>query len=537
MENQLSHEHQVFKLRNYQDECLYAIAECLTKGQQRLLVSLPCSSGKTVIFASLIQKMSHPRTLIFVHTEELIQQTADKLSMVCIGISVGLVNANNKNFEATVVIASIQAAYVKANLKKLIAQNFDLLIYDECHHSSADNARKIINDLGFGKNTKRCIVGFTATPYRTDGKGLGEVFDVVAYEKDIQYMIQQGWLVPPIAYKIKTDLDLSAIKTIDGELQQVSLSELMNTPEMNVLVVKSYLDKAQDRRTICFAVDVKHAIALAETFQQYGIASKAIYGSMPAAERNEIIELYRAGNITVLTNCAILTEGFDDPETTCVILARPTKSLSLFVQCLGRGLRKAPWAGKLDCILLDFGSKNHNIISLATLYRDHNIKAIKCDVVQESPEEVHKQIARDGSDIPLTLDQELKSVLVSFDLLGNSFFWEKHGKSHVLRSGENSIEISPYGGKWLVVYTNLEKSKTIAKNVLFEYAFGIAEEFAKEHKNNFMLSDLRASWRSKPITEKQQAVFKKRGYNEAGISQLSAGQASVLIRSGVLNRK
>lgn len=537
MEKQLTHEHQEFKLRNYQSECLDSITACLTQGQRRLLVSLPCSSGKTVIFASLIKKMGYPRTLIFVHTEELIQQTADKLSMVCPGISVGLVNANNKNFEETIIISSIQAAYVEANLKQLIKQNFNLLIYDECHHASADNARKIIDKLGFGKDTKRCITGFTATPYRTDRKGLGEVFDVVAYEKDIQYMIQNGWLVPPVAYKIKTDLDLSAIKTISGELQQTSLSELMNTPEMNALVVKSYLEKAQGRRTICFAVDIKHAISLAETFQQFGITSRAIYGSMPISDRNQIIEQFRMGKIMVLTNCAILTEGFDDPETTCVILARPTKSLSLFVQCLGRGLRKAPWAGKLDCILLDFGSKNHNIISLARLYRDHDIKTTKYDSEQEPSKEIHEQIEHDVVGIPLTLDQKLKSVLVSFDLLRNSFFWEKRGKSHILRSGENSIEISPYGNGWIVVYANSAKSQVIAKNVLFEYAFGIAEELAKENKNNFMLSDLSAPWRSKPITEKQKAIFNKYGYNEDSILQLSAGQASVLMKSGVLSRK
>ena len=199
---------------------------------------------------------------------------------------------------------------------------------DESHHSCADGARKVIDGLGFGKDTKKLLVGFTATAFRQDKKGLGEIFDTVAYEKDTKSMIDEGWLVPPTGYKIATDIDLSSVHTVDGDFVQSSLAKVMDTPEMTSLVIESYIKLAKDRQAICFGVNVNHAKNLAAGFMARGIASKSIHGEMPIQERECILEEFRTGSIEVLCNCQILTKALICPQVSCVIVQSPQDHLA-----------------------------------------------------------------------------------------------------------------------------------------------------------------------------------------------------------------
>src|SRR3990167_9487562 len=188
-------------LRPYQTESISAIKEQCSKGIRRQIISLPPGSGKTVIFASII-KDTGMRALVFVHTRELLEQAQDKIKMIAPGLGVGLVDGDHKQFDSPVVICSIQAAGYESNLSKLIKQDFELIIADECHHFATDKTRKILNALGVGEKTNKLLVGFTATPSRNDNKGLGEVFDQIVFERDINFMIKNGYLCPPKALKI-----------------------------------------------------------------------------------------------------------------------------------------------------------------------------------------------------------------------------------------------------------------------------------------------------------------------------------------------
>ena len=516
------------KLRPYQEECLSKIAESLKAGVHRQLIVIPTGGGKTVIFAHLIEHMKR-RALVLAHTNELLEQAKEKIEMICPGLSVGLVNSDNKEFDKQVVISSIQSARRPETLKQLQQQNFTLLVADECHHFGAESNRHILESLGFGRGTQYLLAGFTATGFRNDSKGLGEIFDAITYQRNIKEMIQDGHLCAPRGLKIATDLDLSNVKTDDGDFQASSLAEAMDLPEMNTLVVESYCNHARGRKTLCFGVTVQHAANLSGAFQKQGISSKLVHGGMAKEERSSIIKDYRNGAIQVLCNCQVLTEGFDAPETSCVIVARPTKSRGLYQQIVGRGLRL--WPNKPDCIVLDFGDQNHSLCSTALLLQD-----AECEQIIEEDEEdkAKKEIL---AALPVKLNQKLKAAIINYDPLGESFTWERDGKSYVMKgSGKSLLIVSPQSeDRYRVILSNGLNNQLIAENLTFEYAFSSAEDFAKENRKLFVISDMQADWRSYPISDRQKAHIISKGF-KAGVEGLTRGQAAILIGSGALRR-
>lgn len=519
----------VLRLRPYQEECLQSILKSFQKGINRQLCSLPTGSGKTVIFSHLARATDF-RTLVIAHTTELLDQAKEKIEMICPGLEVGIVNGDSKQFDAQIVISSIQALYRPQNLSALVARNFDLLIYDEAHRSAAEMSRQVINELGFGKGTKRLLVGFSATPIRQDGRGLGEVFDEVVFERSTKWMIDQGYLCKPKGFKVATDLDLSSIKSADGDYQASSLADMMDTPELIKLVVDAYRTHAQDLPAICFTTSIQHAENVAAAFRQAGIPSASISGESPREERASLINQFKKGDITILANCQVLTEGFDAPETACVIVARPTKSQALYQQMLGRGLRLFP--NKRECIVLDFCDKAHTLCTTAMLLGDAEYLSD-----QEGEEETRKKEML--GKLPPNLNKKLKAAIISFDPLGEHFIWQKDGSAYVLKGGGSTrLEIVSSGHeKYSVSFTtNPEGNKqVIAEQVSFEYAFAAAEAFAKANRALFIVSDKEAAWRDLPISEKQINCFRSYGYR-AGIEHLTRGQAADLISSGCLRR-
>ncbi len=515
------------KLRPYQEECVEAIKNRFSHGINRQLINLPTAAGKTVIFANLIQQMNR-KTLVLAHTGELIGQAKEKIEMICPGLDLGIVNANNKQFEKSVVISSIQSARQQDNLAELQKQGFTLCIYDEAHRAAADSPKQILSSLGFMESSENLLVGFTATPFRRDNKGLKEVFSEVTYSKTIKDLIALGYLCKPVGIKIATDLDLSRVTTANGDFVAASLASVMNTPEMNELVANSYIQRAIDRKAVCFSVTVAHAQNLAETFKNRGIAAEAIYGDMPAFERAETLKRFQNGDISVLTNCQILTEGWNCPEVDCIIVAKPTESKGLFIQMAGRGLRLYP--NKKDCLILDFGSQSHSLCSVA---------ALTGEIEGEKPKDrAESKISEFAQTLPPTINKKLKAAILKFDPLGDAFTWIKEGAGYSLKAtGDKLLKIMPaIEDRYNVIFFTGNNPRIIAKELSFEYAFATAEGFAKENRSSFIVSDLDASWRNQPISDKQKGLFRSHGYR-SGIEELSRGQASLIIGSGVLKRK
>lgn len=518
----------MLNLRPYQKECVESVKEAFSKGKCRQLVSLPTGAGKTVIFANLI-KETRLKTLVLAHTNELLTQAKDKINMICPGLDVGIVNGEGKEFDSHIVVSSIQSARQPNTLERLVEKKFDIVIGDECHHFAADTPRNVLNTLGFGKDTSRLLVGFTATAYRNDGKGLGEVFDIVTYQKTIKEMIDDGYLCRPNGIKVATDIDFSKVKTYEGDFQSSSLASLMDTTEINQLIVDSYIEKGEGRKAICFSVTVQHAHNIAYLFRQKGIQAQAVYGEMPKSERDAIIKDYQEGYIQVLCNCQLLTEGFDAPETSCVIVARPTKSRGLYQQMIGRGLRLFP--NKKDCLVLDFCDKNHSLCNAAILTDDSEQDE------QEEREEKERQ-KEIMERLPPNLNQKLKAALINFDPLGESFSWIQQDGVYFLKgSGNTRLGVVPEGNKlYRVVLASEKGNQTIAASLNFEYAFAAGEDFARENRSVFTVSDKEASWRNLPASEKQIEFIRKTSGCRAGLDRLTRGQASDLISSGALRR-
>lgn len=518
------------QLRPYQSECLAAIHDNYRQGVNRQLIHLPTAAGKTVIFSHLIGQLQR-KTLVLAHTTELLDQASNKIKMICPNLDVGIVKAGRRELDKPVVVSSIQSARQSGTLDEFKKLGFGLCVYDETHRAGSASGREVLSALGFFEKGEKLLCGFSATPFRNDGKGLGEVFEKVVYRKTVKELIALGYLCPPKGIRIKTDLDLSAVTSDDGDFAATSLASVMDTPELRELVVDSYVEHATGRKAIAFAVDIAHAQHLADAFNARGIRSAAINGGMSEKERISILAAFKRGEIAVLCNCMILVEGFDESSIDCVIVARPTQSKGLYIQMAGRGLRLFPL--KRDCLILDFGSKSHSLSSAATLTKDDTTEAeekkTKADYVPEF-----------AKGLPPTLNQKLKAAVIAFDPLSDAFSWAQEGEVFALKGFDGTaLKIIPTGtaeGRYNVIFLKNGSAHKIARDLTFEYAFGCSEEWAKENRSMFLASDLTAPWRCLPISDRQMSVLRSFGYS-SGIQDLTRGQASVILQSGILKKK
>ena len=245
-------------------------------------------------------------------------------------------------------------------------------------------------------------------------------------------MISEGWLVRPIAFKIVNDLDMSHVKTENGDFEEASLSRLMNTPELIHKVVDSYEANAFGLPAICFGVNIEHVESLEAAFRERGIASGFVHGRLSKRDREDVLKKYELGEIKVLVNCSLLTEGYDAAWTECVIIARPTQSPILFTQMTGRGLRL--WPNKRHAIILDFGSKNHTLSNIALLLNDAEIK--EKGSIKKKENELLKSL-------PAKLNPQLKAAYVQANLYNNEFNWvrDDRSRSHWLESTRVTYEL------------------------------------------------------------------------------------------------
>ncbi len=362
------------QLRPYQREAIESVLQARRRGVRRMVVSLPTGAGKTVIFSQLARLAKRP-VLVLAHREELITQARDKLAAAFysgapeVGAQERAVIALERGSEqassaARVVVASIRSLHEECLARVLRGRDFGLVIYDECHHSAAQDNLRVLRQLGaFEPNWTGTLLGFTATTERGDGQGLESVFEEIVYSQSLTELIDAGFLVRLRGYRISTHADLRRIGGSGADFPEAALAEAVDIEERNALVARSIQELARDRRTIAFCVTVKHARHLAQALNTLGVPAGLVHGAMPREQRAAELARFRHGHLQVVTNVGVLTEGFDDPAVSCVAMARPTRSAGLYAQCVGRGTRLHP--GKKDCLLLDFVDLSN--LSLCTL--------------------------------------------------------------------------------------------------------------------------------------------------------------------------
>ncbi|WP_326597768.1 DEAD/DEAH box helicase [Streptomyces sp. NBC_01803] len=356
-----------FTPRPYQTEAINALTNGWKGPHNRLAVVLPTGAGKTVVFANLIlailAALNGRRALVIAHREELIQQAADKIRAVAPGLRVGIVKAErDEHHDADVIVASIQTLAVRKRREAI--RDIGLIIVDECHHAAAPTYMTVLEHFGAWRGIP--TAGFTATMTRQDG-GLADVWEEVVFTLDILDMIPE-YLVDVRGKRVVVQgLNLDKVKTRAGDLQDGQLAQALDDSGAAGVVAGAYKQYAADRPGVVFTPTVATAQSMADALNDAGIRAATVWGDMPKESRATVLKWYEAGDIQVLTNCAVLTEGFDAPWTSCVVIARPTKSPGLYCQMAGRGLRM--WEGKKDALILDVmgASTRHKLASIVDL--------------------------------------------------------------------------------------------------------------------------------------------------------------------------
>jgi superfamily II DNA or RNA helicase len=334
-------------LRPYQAKTVDDVRNSYREYRSTLAV-LSTGGGKTVIFTYITERVSArgKSVWILVHRQELLGQTSRHLTKL--GVTHGLIAPGHSLTGDSVQVASVQT--LVRRLGKLKPP--DLIVLDEAHHCNAKTWRIILDAFPHAK-----LLGVTATPCRLDGTGLGVTsggyFEYMVEGPSIRELIDTGYLSQPIVYAPPTGIDLSGVHTRMGDYVQSEVEARIDKPKITGSAIKHYLSLCPGVPAIAFCASVRHAEHVAEEFNSYGIPSASIDGSMPDAMRRHRLHQFTSGQIKVLTNYNIVSEGFDLPAITTAILLRPTQSLSLYLQQVGRALRPCPEIGKTHAIILD----------------------------------------------------------------------------------------------------------------------------------------------------------------------------------------
>lgn len=506
----------MFELRDYQQEAV-EIIESMEAGENRL-IAIPCGTGKTVIFATVASN-SDKKVLIIVPSTELRKQAILKLKSIDPNCDVGSVQAGLNEFDHRVIVSTRQSLSHKKStrLEKMLEDSeFEYIFIDECHQA-VDQIKMILSKLN--GNVK--IAGFSATPY---SKKLEDIFDKVHFSRSILQMIELDYLCPPRAFQIKTGVNLNGVKVVAGEFNQKDLEITIDTPERNIQIVDAWKKYASDREhTVIFTCGIDHSNNVMDEFLAQGIDCRTINSKTDKDDRVQILEDFANGLFPILTNCNILTTGFDFPALSCILLASPTKSKVKYVQMIGRGMRKAE--GKEDCLILDMKDSiiKHDILDMSDVF---GVDIQNGETLKQAQERTEKEIVKAqeekaARELEYLHEQELIAQEIelfnsnlSNALDENGYYdWWKCGKNKNLYALSQSTDfhyvIEKADGAFNVFQVNTQKDHNqidlinSSDSVLDMISF--VEEQC-DHITSFMRKD--SAWKFEKATPKQLSSIK-----------------------------
>ncbi len=537
-----------FELRDYQRECLEAIMAKYRAGVRRQLTCLPTGSGKTVIFAEFPRYFRmRNQMLVLAHRAELLEQACDKIRCANPDLKIAVEQAGRSADPACdVVVASVPTLGRRGSkrLQRLDPNRFFLIVVDEAHHATAATYKRVLEYFGvFAADTPKLLVGFTATPKRGDGQGLDAVFQDIVFSRSLPEMIQAKYLAPVAAYRVETDIDLSRVKTRMGDFVTSHLSRAVNIAPRNDLVVKVFRSNLKGRQTLCFCVDVAHTRSLADAFNRADIPAAAVSGDMDRAARAKALEDFHAGRIQVLANCMVLTEGYDEPSVSGIILARPTKSALLYTQMIGRGTRLHP--GKQNVTIIDIVdvTRDHSLTTLPGLFgfsEEFDLEGHTTDEVQQAIRwvEMHRPWISIDQALSLSdlryrcrrinlLDLETPVELLSY----SRFAWVAMGKGgyRLGLAGGKTIMVAPtILGEWEAVFRQYGNETVLGRGANIRSTVTMSEDYVADNlKESVGLVARNTRWRRAPASDKQLQVLRSK---KVKVPQgLTKGQASHLI--------
>lgn len=546
-------------LRPYQRRSLDAIETAEREGLKRPLVVLPTGTGKTVVFShALSERRDRGRGLVLVHREELADQTVKKINMVAPELSTGIVKAERNELDADVVVASVQTASRDRRLAELIAAGrrspFGTVVVDEAHHAPAPTWRKVLEGMGSFSEFGPLTVGFTATPERDNGKTLGVWERVVTYMSireaiygDRSKGEEGGYLVPILpAVVVETGMDMARVRKTGGDYSDGDLGRALEESGAIAQIADAYVQHAAERKGVAFTPTVATAHALALALRDRGIRAEAVDGGTETEERRAILRRLKTGQTQVVVNCAVLTEGFDEPSISCVVVARPTKFHGLYVQMVGRGTRLAP--GKKDLLVLDIvgASNRHELVGLVDLGLDvddprkkpgepEKLNCPSCGVPCEFPEHRCRLCNRYlPADICLSggtrhLNCQAANGGGQVDVFGSSrLAWlPLPGGAYCLTAGKEVVVMAPVGvDTWKLATYEGHKLTVIQDEIPADWAMGIGEDRAKAFQK---LAERTARWRNARASDAQKSRLLRQGFPESQLHRVrTMGEASDL---------
>ena len=335
---------QTIELRDYQQEAIDNLKKMREDGKTIALLYHATGVGKTIT-AATDAKAVGGRTLFLVNALKLASQAKETFAKVWPEATLGEYTGSQKDMTQTVIFATVQS--ISKDLEKFSPMDFDYLIVDECHHAAANTYQKI-----FTYFHPKFILGLTATPERSDGEDMLELFQNVAHKMDLKTAVERGVLVPIRCIRVKTNIDLTDVRINGIKYNSQDLESKLFIPERNQLIVDTYLKYVNGKKTVIFCASVDHAAEIAKLLRDNGVKAEAVSGRDRVEVREKILKDYETGSTNVLCACDLLNEGWDSPHTTVLFMARPTMSKTIYLQQLGRGTRRCP--GKEDLLVIDF---------------------------------------------------------------------------------------------------------------------------------------------------------------------------------------
>lgn len=580
MTGTLAFDHLRIQLRDYQAEALDRTAAAEERGVRKQLGVAATGLGKTIIFSALAEQRGG-RTLILAHRDELVRQAADKVLQVWPDAEVGIVKAGDNELDADVVVASVQTVSRPNRLAQLLSpwysngnakEPFDLVVVDEAHHATADSYQAILSALHAGAGycatcdqvPDECtcstldseprdgplLVGVTATPDRGDGLGLDGVFDEIVWNYDMLWGIRSGYLCDVRGLRVRVQaLDLSQVKVRRGDYEQGSAGRAMEDAHAPEAIVAAWQKHAAERRTIVFTPTVEVARLTAAEYRRTGTTARHVHAGTPIEERRAMLRAFAAGDVQVIANCGVLTEGFDEPRVDCIVVARPTKSRALFTQMVGRGTRKHP--DKTDLLVLDVVG-NSDTLSLITVPSLFGV---------DDPELVERLSDGTADLSDVLADHEKRQIAIGkmraeeADLFGkgrttgivwlNATIDDQRRYHRPLGYNQEggyvdlgTIVLVERDGGWLCGIAEPDGSKRVLiADVDLELAQGVGEDAARKlmgHRMQLVSRD--AAWRKKPPTERQLHAAKRWRLPKASAYK-TAGELSEALDAHIERKK
>lgn len=524
-------------LRDYQREAIDAVFKAWSSGMKRPAIVLPTGAGKTVVFSTLVKEFrerrklnpfdyTHQRVIILAHRDELVDQAIAKLRAVLPeDVTVGKVKATDDEVYADVMVCSVQTL-ASARRRELLSRaqhvgKVGLIITDECHHAAAASYKKIYEAF-----PDALQLGVTATMARGDGVGLGSVWEDVVYSRSILNLISKGHLTDVRTRRVELKgLNLGDVKASRGDYQSGDLGRALMESEAEHAIASAYKEHAGTRQGIVFTPTVETAWAAAEQLNMAGVKTAVVDGETSRDTRQAAYEMFRTGQVQVLANCMVLTEGFDAPWAEVAVIARPTQSAPLYTQMVGRVLR--PWPGKKEALVLDLvGASANKLRTLIDLdpgavqtVRDGETLA---EAVVREAEEANKKVPA-GS---LAFELKVKEVN---SFAGSKTAWVRTPKGVMfINCGETYVFLWPssdHPGLWDVCVALEKKRPQKTKHVGLDIGSAMAwgEAVSEDYYGGFGVGR-DAPWRSKKPSEAMASLGRALGIESP--SDLRAGELS-----------